>query len=294
MRAAHGDHPAWSNSKSVQRTLPAADVRWFDGAEPPQSVKSRRYIELLQITAARSLKTRYRGSVLGIFWSLSHPILMTAIYAVIFGTAFARYYDGSVIRYIFATFVGLGVLDIFSMTTSQALTSVVVNGGLLNKVRLPISMFPISTVVANFFQYFIGTFPLICIVALFETHNPINVVALLLPSLALVFAVIGFSLLTSSLYVYFRDLPYLYELVMFVVWITSPIFYPQSLVPAKIQPFLALNPIIFIVASMRQIALTKSLPDLHLIGSALISGSICLLIGSLTFVYLKRDFMDLL
>jgi ABC-type polysaccharide/polyol phosphate export permease len=257
-------------------------------------VRSRRYLELLQITATRSLKTRYRGSVLGIFWSLSHPILMTAIYALIFGTAFARYYDGSVLRYIFATFVGITVLDLFGMTTSQAVTSIVVNGPLLNKVRLPISMFPLATVASNFFQFFIGTFPLLCLVTLYETHNPINAVALVAPTIALLFAVVGFSLLTSSLYVYFRDLPYMYELVMFVIWITSPIFYPESLVPARIQPFLALNPIIFIAASMRQISLDKALPDLHLIGAALLSGTICLLLGTFTFVYLRRDFMDLL
>ena len=244
--------------------------------------------------AARSLKTRYRGSFLGIFWSLSHPILMTAIYALIFGTAFARYYEGSVLRYIFATFVGIAVLDLFSMTTSQALTSVVVNGGLLNKVRLPVSIFPNSNVAANFFQYFVGSFPLLCLVALYVTHNPLNAIALLLPSFALILACAGFSLLTSSLYVYFRDLPYLYELVMFVVWITSPIFYPQSLVPVRIQPFLVINPIIYIVASMRQIALTNEFPDFHLIGAAMASGTACLAIGALTFIYLKRDFMDLL
>ncbi len=248
----------------------------------------------MQIIASRTLQTRYRGSVLGVFWSLSNPILMTAIYAAIFGTAFASYYNGSVTRYVAATFVGLGVLSVFSGTTSQALTSIVVNGALLNKVRLPFSIFPASNVAANFFQFFVGTFPVLCIVTAVASRNPINVLALFVPVIALIFASTGFSLLTSSLYVYFRDLPYMYEMVLFLVWITSPIFYPASIVPERVQRFLALNPIVYIVSSIRQIALTKQWPDPHLMGAALLSGSLCLLIGAVAFTFLKRDFMDLL
>jgi hypothetical protein len=83
----------------------------------------------------RTLKTKYRGSIIGIFWSLSNPILMTATYAAIFGTAFASYYQGSVWRYVVATFVGLTILNIFSQTSSQALASIVSSGGILNKLK---------------------------------------------------------------------------------------------------------------------------------------------------------------
>ncbi|MFY9781187.1 MAG: ABC transporter permease [Candidatus Baltobacteraceae bacterium] len=282
------------NEEVVQGIFPAAQAKWFDGERPPAGDMLRRYLELIEIIASRTLQTRYRGSVLGVFWSLSNPILMTAVYAAIFGTAFASYYQGSITRYVFATFVGLGVLTVFAGTTSQALTSIVVNGALMNKVRLPYSIFPVSNVAANFFQFFVGTLPVLCLVTAIETRNPINVLALFVPVLALIFAATGFSLLTSSLYVYFRDLPYLYEIVLFVVWMTSPIFYPASLVPERVQHFLVLNPIIFIVSSIRQIALSKDWPDLHLMGAALLSGTVSLLIGWLAFRFLKRDFMDLL
>jgi ABC-type polysaccharide/polyol phosphate export permease len=278
----------------VDGILSGADASWFDGERPSTGVQVRRLIELMQIIASRTLQTRYRGSVLGVFWSLSNPILMTGIYALIFGTAFASYYQGSVLRYVFATFVGLGVLSVFSGTTTQALTSIVANGDLLNKVRLPFSVFPISNVAANFFQFFVGTFPVFCIMTAVESHNPVNVIALLVPVFALLLVSIGFSLLTSALYVYFRDLPYLYEMAIFVVWITSPIFYPASLVPARVQHFLAFNPLIFIVLSIRQIALSKDWPDPHLMGAALLSGSICLVVGAVAFTLLRRDFMDLL
>jgi ABC-type polysaccharide/polyol phosphate export permease len=278
----------------VQGIIPFGSAKWFDGERPTAQERFRRYVELVQIIASRTLQTRYRGSVLGVFWSLSNPILMTAVYALIFGTAFSSYYGGSVRRYVFATFVGLAILNVFSATSSQALTSIVSNGGLLNKVRLPFTIFPTSTVAANFFQFFVGTFPVLCGVTLFESHNVVNVFALFIPALALILVSLGFSLMTSALYVYFRDLPYLYEMVVFIVWITSPIFYPASLVPAHIKPFLAVNPIIYIVSSIRQIALSKDWPDPHLMIAALCSGVVCFAIGAVAFTLLRRDFMDLL
>jgi len=284
---------AASKRAGVQFIIPKTGGRWFR-EEGPAEAGIRRYVDLLRIIAARTLQTRYRGSVLGVFWSLSNPLLMTAVYTLIFGAAFASYYDGSILRYVFATFVGLGVLQVFSGTTSQALTSIVANGALLNKVRLPYSIFPLSTVAANFFQFSVGTFPLLAIVTLIESRNPINLLALLIPVLGLVMVVTGFSLLTSSLYVYFRDAPFLYEMAVFVIWMTSPIFYPSALVPARVHPYLALNPIVSIVSSIRQIVLSRDWPDLHLMGASLLSGCACLLVGSLAFVFMKRDFMDML
>lgn len=276
----------------MQAWILNAGAKWFGGEPAPFGNRLRRYLDLTQIIASRTLQAKYRGSVLGVFWSLSNPILMTSVYALIFGTAFASYYQGSIVRYVFATFVALGVLNVFNMTTSQALVSVVVNGALLNKVRLPFSIFPISNVAANFFQFFVGTFPVLCIVTLLETHNPLNILALLVPSFALILVTTGFALLTSALYVYFRDLPYIYEMVSFVIWMTSPIFYPAALVPARVQPYLAFNPVFFIVTSIRQVALSKAWPDPHLLLAAIVSGALYLLMGAAAFALMRRHFMD--
>lgn len=254
----------------------------------------RRYLELLQIISARTLKTRYRGSILGVYWSLSNPIIMTGVYAVIFGNAFRPYYGNSLVKYGLATFAGLAMLNFFSATSSQALTSVVVNGSLLNKVRLPMSVFPVSVVAANLFQFVVGTLPALAIITLVSTHRPLNVLALLVPAIALIMVSIGFSLLTSALYVFFRDLPYMYELVIFIIWISSPIFYPASLVQSGVRPLLAFNPIIYIVESVRQIATTPAPPDFSLMLASLASGMVCFAVGAGAFMMLRKSFMDLL
>jgi lipopolysaccharide transport system permease protein len=218
-------------------------------------LKVRRYLELLQVLVTRNLKVRYRGSFLGIYWSLLNPLIMTGLYTAIFGATFASYYGNSILNYILAAFTGLVVINFFSASTSQALSSVVGNGALLNKIRLPVSIFPVSMIVSNVFQFTMGAFPLLAVITLINSKSLVNVLALLLPFLSLVLVCTGIGFLVSSLYVFFRDLPYFYELIVFMLGIGTPIFYPATIVPNAIKPFLEVNPLSPIIESIRQIAL---------------------------------------
>jgi ABC-type polysaccharide/polyol phosphate export permease len=254
----------------------------------------RRYVEIVRVLAARNLKARYRGSILGVYWSLSNPLIMTAIYTALFGSAFSAYYHGKIANYMLSCFTGLAVLNFFSATTTQALPSIVSSGSLLNKLRLPFSAFPVSVVVANAFQYVVGVLPLLAIVTLYSTHKISHVLFLVVPSVALLLISTGFSLATSTLFVYFRDLPYLYELVVFLLWITSPIFYPQELVPEKLRPYVLLNPLAVLITSVRTIAFNVDRPNMSVLGLSLLSGAACLGIGAVIFARGRKAFMDLL
>ncbi len=254
----------------------------------------QQYWELLQVLVARNLKVRYRGSFLGVYWSLLNPLLMTAVYTAIFGTAFASYYGNSIFNYVLAVFTGLVVINFFSACTTQALWSVVNNGGLLNKIRMPVSVFPISLVAANVFQFALGVLPLLTIMTLVNSKSLVNVLALLLPLLGLVLVCTGVGLLVSSLFVFFRDLPYFYELVVFMLWLSSPIFYPAAIVPASVKSFLILNPLLPVIESIRQIVLSGTLPDVHLIVQSLLSGIIFFALGLSCFRWWRHSFMDLL
>jgi ABC-type polysaccharide/polyol phosphate export permease len=258
------------------------------------ALQIKRYWELLIVLVSRTLKVRYRGSILGVYWSLLNPIVMTGLYTAIFGTTFASYYENSIVNYVLAAFTGLLVLSFFSASTTQALLSVVENGVLLNKIRLPVSIFPVSMVAANIFQFAVGSFPLLAIVTLVKSRNIINILALLLPFTALVFVCLGIGFLVSSLYVFFRDLPYFYELVTFVFWISSPVFYPAAIVPEKVKLFLRFNPLSPTIESLRQIAISGNLPDVSLITNALLSGIIFLTLGWICFQQWRSKFMDLL
>lgn len=254
----------------------------------------QRYWELLHVLVERNLKVRYRGSFLGVYWSLLNPLIMTGLYTAIFGAVFASYYGNSIVNYVLAAFTGLVVINFFSASTTQALQSVVGDGALLNKIRLPISIFPVSMVVANVFQLAVSVLPLLAIVTLVISKSWVNVLALLLPLLALTLVSTGVGFLVSALYVFFRDLSYFYELVVFVLWMSSPVFYPAKIVPSAVQSFLLLNPLLPIIECVRQISLSGALPDLGLIGHSLLYGAIVWVLGWSCFCKLQPLFMDLL
>jgi ABC-type polysaccharide/polyol phosphate export permease len=255
---------------------------------------AQRYWELLLVFVERNLSARYRGSFLGVFWSLLNPLTMTGLYTALFGTAFASAYGNSILNYALAAFSGLVIVNFFSASTTQALTSVVANGPLLNKIRLPVSVFPVAANMANVFQFAVGPLPLLAVTTLVISKNLLNVLALLFPLLALTLFSLGIGLLVSSLYVFFRDLPYFYELVVFVLWMSTPVFYPASIVPPQVKQFLALNPLTPIVESTRQIVLSGHLPDVSMVFGALVGSFIVFGLGWSCFQLWRSQFMDLL
>ena len=80
-------------------------------------------------------------------------------------------------NYVLAAFTGLIIINFFASSTSQALVSVVDNGAIVNKIRLPLFVFPLSFIGANIFQLLMGVFPLLLIITLILSHSIINVIA---------------------------------------------------------------------------------------------------------------------
>ena len=190
----------------------------------------RRFWDLLTVLTDRTLKARYRGSILGVYWSLLNPITMTVVYTAIFGFQFRKYYEGSMLQYALVVFVGLSVFIFFAQSTSQALPSVVINSGLANKIRLPAALFPLSTISAYSVQLAVGTLPVFALITVFATHQPLRLLLLPFPLIGLVLLAAGVSFLVSTAYVFFRDIPHIWELVTFLAWVASPVFYPAEIV----------------------------------------------------------------
>ncbi len=258
------------------------------------SLELKRYIELIRVLVVRNLKVRYRGSILGAYWSLMNPLVMTCIYAAVFGTNFATYYNNSLINYMLAAFTGLVVINFFSATTTQALTSIVENSNLMNKIRLPVSVFPVSTILANVIQFSISVLPILVIVTLITSKNIFNVLALAFPFLALTLVCAGIGYIVSTLFIFFRDLSYFYEVIVSLLWISIPVFYPSAIVPQQVKIFLVLNPLVGIVDSLRQISLSGEFPDLSLIVQPLVGGALIFGLGWVYFRVWRSEFMDLL
>jgi len=268
----------------------------LDAQSPPfaGSINWRRHFELVRLSANRQLRARYRGSAFGVLWSFVNPVLMTAIYASIFGTAFARYYGGSTSRYVVSAFVAVAVVTYFLQATGESLVAVVSSGGLLNKIAIDPETFPVAAVAANTFQQGITTFPAILLVSVFVTHDPVRAVLVPCVLAALVLMTLGISVALSALYVFFRDLSYLWGIIGFVLWLSSPVFYPAELVVAAVRRFLVINPVGLAIGAVREVSIATGPVDFGIILRFVLFAVVIAVTGHALFRRLRPEFMDLL
>lgn len=257
----------------------------------PESYDAR-LVDVVSVLFGRTLKVRYRGSLLGILWSAISPLVTASVYAAIFGRTFSPYFGNSLVRYAAAVYIGLALAGLFVAATTQALPSIVQSSGLLNKVRIPFVAFPLSVVAAYGFQQAVGTLPVMVVLALVVNHNPLHVLALALPLGGLAMLTIGIALLVSGADVYFRDVAYLYDLAMFLVMLTTPVFYPAAIVPAGVLRLLEVNPLFSIMESTRTLILTDGWPPLHELALTLIEGAVVLAAGLAGFRAMTPHFME--
>jgi lipopolysaccharide transport system permease protein len=248
--------------------------------------------DVVGVLFAQNVKLRYRGSALGIAWSALSPLGMAVVYAGIFGPTFARYYDGSIVLYGAAVYIGLTLISFFIAATIECSTVLVQNGALLNKVRIPFEAFPLSTVLAHAFQLLAGSVPLMVILALIMTRQPLHVLLLVLPLVALAMLTAGVGIFISAVGVFFRDTSHLYELATFLLWVTSPVFYPAAIVPARLAHFLVFNPLYPILQTARGLVLEPTLPPLWMFALALTEGALAFALGVAAFRVMRPRFMD--
>ncbi|HEX8974454.1 MAG TPA: ABC transporter permease [Patescibacteria group bacterium] len=205
------------------------------------------YKELIWALAKTDFKLRYHGSVLGYIWAILKPLLMFTILNFVFSSLFNAKGNG-IPHYSLQLLVGIILFNFFSEGTMAGMTSLVAKSQLVTKIYVPRwSIIAASTI--NSALIFLMN---ILVIAFFFA------LSMFMPSfesilLFFVFAVftyiiiLGFSLLTAPLYVKFRDLSMIWEVLTSILFYASPIVYSLQMMPANMQKIMLLNPIAFII-----------------------------------------------
>jgi ABC-type polysaccharide/polyol phosphate export permease len=204
---------------------------------------------LLQVLVMRELKARYRGTVLGFLWSFVNPLVLMAIYVLIFSV----YLRVEMKNYSAFLLCGVFAWNWFSIGISEATNSIISNGGLIKKVSLPSEIIPLVYITSNMVHYLL-TLPIqFAFLLFFRVELSWSVIVLpAVISLQLVF-MYGLALLLSSLAVQFRDLLYIVPNVLMIWFFLTPIFYPTTMVPEKYRPLLDFNPMAHLIRSYQDI-----------------------------------------
>lgn len=205
---------------------------------------------LLSELVRTDFKLRYQGSLLGYAWSLLKPLFLFIILYVVF-VYFLRI--GKDIPH-FPVYLLLGIVlwNFFVEMTTQSLSSIVGRGDLIRKIRIPRWMIVFSSSISATINLFLSL--IVVIIFMVINQVPIGVGIFMLPMYALfiyLFA-LGCSLFLSAAYVKFRDLSYIWEIVLQAGFYATPIIYPLQLIHDQwIQRILLLNPVAYAVQGAR-------------------------------------------
>lgn len=245
----------------------------------------------------REIVGRYKGSMLGILWSLVTPIFMLAVYTFVFSVVFkARWSGGSESKTEFALvlFAGLLVFNLFSECITRAPGLVLGNVNYVKKVVFPLEVLPWVTLGGALFHFTVNLG--VWVVAYVVLVGTPHITVLFLPFLIAPFAlfVMGLSWGLASLGVYLRDVGQLIGIVVQLLMFMTPIFYPASALPEKFQIFIHLNPLTHPIEMMRSVMYWGQAPNLQVwvAGSA-----VAVLTSALGFAWFqktRKGFADVL
>ena len=183
--------------------------------------------ELLGALLGRELAGQYKGSFLGLGWTLIRPLVMLFIYAVVVGQFLGA--ARSVEQFAIFIFVGLIFWNLISSSISSGSTSMTVNGALLKKVWFPREVLPLTSFVVSAVNFLVQFGVLILAFLLFNSWPQVGNLLYLLPIFLIVFPVaFGMSLIFSVLIVRFRDTQFIVEVGLILGFWLSPILYPWT------------------------------------------------------------------
>jgi ABC-type polysaccharide/polyol phosphate export permease len=243
------------------------------------------YRDLIYTLVKRDLTVRYRRSLIGFLWSMLQPLLTMTVLHVVFSTLFAMELRGTGIR-SYPVYVLSGILfySFFQQSIVSSMNSLRANAGILQKLPVPMAVFPLSSVLSGLVNLFLSLVPLFGL--LLMTGHPIRPQLLFLPVAILIAALftLGAGLLLAPLSIFFTDVVEMVNVFLLLTFYLTPIIYPKSIVEKHpLYWVVRYNPIRSILEIFRDPIHLNKIPPLSHISVSLAIAVIALLIGSWAF-----------
>ena len=256
----------------------------------------RKYKYLLGQLVKKNIKLRYRRSYLGMLWTLIEPLLTMIVLSIVFGSLLGRNStDPAFAGVPFPVYVLTGRLlySFFSSATNSAMRSIRNNSAMIKKVYVPKYIYPFSGILANFIIFLISLVVLFGVMIFFLATGtytaPINAYMLMsiVPLLNLFVLAMGIGMILATLCVFFRDIEYLWSVMLMLIMYCSAIFYFVSNMSGGTQRLVKFNPLFGIIDNFRRSFFGQTF-DMNLLLYTSIFAGITLILGMLVF-YKKQD-----
>ncbi|HUT53727.1 MAG TPA: ABC transporter permease [bacterium] len=249
---------------------------------------------LLWQMTVRDFRSKYAGSLMGVFWTLINPLLLLAVFTFIFTVVFKARFGPSGRISVSALYILCGILPwlAFQEGIARAGTVVIENRNLVTRARFPLSVLPAHPALAALLGQLAG-FAILMAMAGVTVHAPAPTLAVLplLLCLQLLFT-IGLAMIVSAVSAYVRDVAHVIPLLLLVWFYATPVFYPADLVPDRYRIIIALNPLAGFISAYRASILDAVWPDPASLISLAAFALAALLAGAFCFKRLAPGFSD--
>lgn len=249
------------------------------------------YRALLWALVVRHLSARYRGSLLGFFWSLLNPLCLMLVYTLVF-----RYYIrfNTVDNYTIFLFCGLLPWVWFTASLAEGTSSIVASGHLITKSMFPAHLLPVVSVLTNMIHFLLAL-PLLFVFMWFG-GVPFHWTLVFVPLLVVVQAIFlqGLTLMLGAFNVLYRDVQHIVSNILTLLFFLCPIVYPATSVPERFRFTLDWNPIAVFTMSYQRLILDGQLPSLESMIFLAAVVILSVLIGNSIFNHYRESFAELL
>ena len=208
----------------------------------------KKYRFLLSELVIKDIKLKYRKSYLGILWTLLEPLLTMLVLSAVFGGLYGK----SDKQFPIYVLTGRLLYAYFSNATKAAMKSIRVNGSMIKKVYVPKYIYPLSSIISQFITFLISLVVLFGTAIVLKVKPTIYLLEAIIPLFILFIMVMGVGLILATLDVFFRDMEYLWGVILMIVMYCCAIFYePARVVKRGFEWILTYNPLYSIILNFR-------------------------------------------
>lgn len=243
-----------------------------------------KYQFLFEELVKRDFKKKYKRTALGMLWSLIAPLLQLAVMALVFTHLFGRTTE----YYVIYLFSGNLVFTYYSDATQGGMRSLLQNSGIFSKVDVPKYMFLLSRNIQSLINFGLSLCVYFVFVFAYGIEFRWSFVLLIFPIMCIMVFNIGVGMVLSALYMFFRDIEYLYSVFCMLISYLSAIFYNVTAFPETIRKLFYINPIYTYITYFRKIVIYNQIPSLKYHLLCIFYALVMIGIGSL--IYKKYNY----
>lgn len=238
-----------------------------------------RYAFLIKQLVSRDFKTKYKRSVLGMAWSFLNPLLTMSVQYIVFSTLF----KSDIPNYPVYLLSGIVFMNFFNEAVSMGMTSITGNASLIKKVYMPKYIYPVSRILSSLVNFALAILPLFLVMLFTGTPFRSSLLLLVFDILCLLGFVMGMGLLLTTAMTFFQDTQFLWGVASLMWMYLTPVFYPESIIPARLLTLYHMNPMYQYITFARICIIDGVSPEPMAYLWCIVSSLVVLALGIVTF-----------